>query len=221
MIERLNANQSGYRSNPVCADHPCGGSSISQPLRGGPLLDDVQQAQLWQALQGKPADGGLWTGPKVAAWMSELLGRPVSAQRGGSTWVALSLTQSDHSMGKLIYRSRKRGKKLAQQTARVQAEHPEADVEVWTMDEHRLGLKPVLQDVGSRTTDCSGTGVFSGYGCMALFTLSREKRIGGFCPKLISTCSIGYWQTSNILALARTSKSFWRWIKPVGIQVRK
>jgi len=31
---------------------------------------------------GKPADGGLWTGPKVAAWMSELLGRPVSAQRG-------------------------------------------------------------------------------------------------------------------------------------------
>jgi len=34
---------------------------------------------------GKPADGGLWTGPKVAAWMSELLGRPVSAQRGGST----------------------------------------------------------------------------------------------------------------------------------------
>jgi len=39
---------------------------------------------------GKPADGGLWTGPKVAAWMSELLGRPVSAQRGGSMG-ALSL----------------------------------------------------------------------------------------------------------------------------------
>jgi len=57
-------------------------SQTSQP-GGGPLLDDVQQA--WQALQGKPADGGLWTGPKVAAWMSELLGRPVSAQRGGST----------------------------------------------------------------------------------------------------------------------------------------
>jgi len=51
--------------------------------RAGPLLDDVQQA-LWQALQ-ENADGGLWTGPKVAAWMSELLGRPVSAQQGGST----------------------------------------------------------------------------------------------------------------------------------------
>jgi len=56
-------------------------------LGAGPLLDDAA------ASTGKPADGGLWTGPKVAAWMSELLGRPVSAQRGGSR-VALSLTQS-------------------------------------------------------------------------------------------------------------------------------
>jgi len=36
----------------------------------------------YASFAGKPADGGLWTGPKVAAWMSELLGRPVSAQRG-------------------------------------------------------------------------------------------------------------------------------------------
>lgn len=47
-----------------------------------PLLNDVQLAQLWQALQDKPADGGLWNGPKVAAWMSEILGREVSPQRG-------------------------------------------------------------------------------------------------------------------------------------------
>jgi len=93
----------------------------------------MQQAQLWQALQESLPM--VVCGPKVAAWMSELR-RPVSAQR----WeylVALSLTQSATSMGKLIYRSSVE-KKLAQQTARVQAEHP-ADVEVWTMDEHRLG----------------------------------------------------------------------------------
>ena len=35
-----------------------------------PLLDDQQQALLWQALQAPPADGGLWSGTKVAAWMS-------------------------------------------------------------------------------------------------------------------------------------------------------
>ncbi|WP_292774473.1 MULTISPECIES: hypothetical protein [unclassified Nostoc] len=46
-----------------------------------PLLDDVQLAQLWQILHSLPADAGLWNGPKVAAWMSELLGRKVSPQR--------------------------------------------------------------------------------------------------------------------------------------------
>lgn len=45
-------------------------------------MNDVQQAQLWQALQGKAPDGGLWNGRKVADWMSELLGRLVLPQRG-------------------------------------------------------------------------------------------------------------------------------------------
>lgn len=47
-----------------------------------PLLDEFQQAQLWQILQEPPIDGDLWDGPKVAQWMSELLGRPVHPQRG-------------------------------------------------------------------------------------------------------------------------------------------
>ncbi len=47
-----------------------------------PLLDDHQQALLWQALQQAPEDGGVWSGPKVAMWMSELLGHQVHPQRG-------------------------------------------------------------------------------------------------------------------------------------------
>lgn len=47
-----------------------------------PLLNDVQQALLWQALQETPPDGGLWNGRKVADWMSALLGRRVHRQRG-------------------------------------------------------------------------------------------------------------------------------------------
>ena len=47
-----------------------------------PLLNDQQQALLGQALQEPPSDGGLWTGPKVAQWMSELLGKRVAPQRG-------------------------------------------------------------------------------------------------------------------------------------------
>lgn len=47
-----------------------------------PLLNDVQQAQLWLVLQQPPPDGGLWSGRKVADWMSEILGRKVARQRG-------------------------------------------------------------------------------------------------------------------------------------------
>jgi transposase len=47
-----------------------------------PLLNDLQQAQLWQVLQEPPADGDFWDGPKVAQWMSDLLGRPIHPQRG-------------------------------------------------------------------------------------------------------------------------------------------
>src|SRR5713226_328915 len=46
------------------------------------LLSQEQQAQLQQALEGPPADGGLWTGPKVARWIESHTGRKVHAQRG-------------------------------------------------------------------------------------------------------------------------------------------
>src|SRR5229473_6784040 len=47
-----------------------------------PLLSAELQAELAEALQRPPADGGLWNGPKVAAWMQERLGRPVDPRRG-------------------------------------------------------------------------------------------------------------------------------------------
>jgi transposase len=47
-----------------------------------PLLSVEQRAQLTEALEGPAPDGGLWTGPKVAGWMSEQLGRAVRPQRG-------------------------------------------------------------------------------------------------------------------------------------------
>ena len=50
--------------------------------RGQRFLDETQQASLEAALSAPPADGGLWTGPKVAAWISETLQRPVSDVSG-------------------------------------------------------------------------------------------------------------------------------------------
>jgi transposase len=47
-----------------------------------PLLSPEQQEELAAALQTAPGDGGLWSGPKVALWMQERLGRNVAPQRG-------------------------------------------------------------------------------------------------------------------------------------------
>lgn len=47
-----------------------------------PLIEDVEQAQLWQALQENAPDGGLWNGRKVADWLTSITGREVSRQRG-------------------------------------------------------------------------------------------------------------------------------------------
>lgn len=51
-----------------------------------PLLDAAGQAALHEALTTPPADGGLWTGPKVAQWLGKRLERTVAPQVG---WVYL------------------------------------------------------------------------------------------------------------------------------------
>jgi len=50
------------------------------------LLSAAQEAQLAAALEGPAPDGGLWTGPKVAAWITATTGRAVSDHLG---WVSL------------------------------------------------------------------------------------------------------------------------------------
>ena len=47
-----------------------------------PRLSQEDEAALRDALAEPPAEGGLWTGPKVAAWMARRLGRKVWPQRG-------------------------------------------------------------------------------------------------------------------------------------------
>jgi transposase len=47
-----------------------------------PVLDVQQQESLQRALEAAPADHGLWSGPKVARWISQELNQPVSAVTG-------------------------------------------------------------------------------------------------------------------------------------------
>src|SRR3954454_5548291 len=56
-----------------------GGGARGGPRRGG----GGERARPGRpARAGPPADGGLWTGPKVATWMAARLGRKVWPQRG-------------------------------------------------------------------------------------------------------------------------------------------
>jgi transposase len=45
-------------------------------------LTAEQQQRLAQALEGPAPDGGLWTGPKVAAWIAAETGQPTHPQLG-------------------------------------------------------------------------------------------------------------------------------------------
>ncbi len=51
-----------------------------------PLLSPALRTELDETLQGPAPDGGLWSSPKVAAWLTERLGRPVAKQRA---WEAM------------------------------------------------------------------------------------------------------------------------------------
>ncbi len=114
------------------------------------LLTDLEQAMLWQALSAPPPDGGLWNGRKVADWMSKLLDRRVSPQRGWEYLrymrFRLRSPRPHHEKADPVEQEAWK-KKLTQEAVKVQAAHPDADVEVWCEDEHRLGLKPIMRRV--------------------------------------------------------------------------
>ena len=95
------------------------------------FLDETQQAALEAALSAPPSDGGLWTGPKVAAWISETLERPVSAVSGWKylkRWVILykPLVPAMRKLRRLM--PSKPLKKTQRALAILESQHPEKPV---------------------------------------------------------------------------------------------
>lgn len=115
-----------------------------------PKLDDVQQALLLPAIRGTAPDGGLWNGRKVADYLSELLGTPVSRQQGWKYLkqmeLRLRVPRPQHQETDLAEQEAWK-KKLNDEMERVQHQYPDADVEIWCEDEHRIGLQPVMRRV--------------------------------------------------------------------------
>jgi len=121
-----------------------------QNAGASPPLSKEQQVQLQRMLEGGPPDGGLWTGPKVAYWMDGQTGRKIHPQRGWDYLKRVGLTlliprPRHYKADKDKQEAFK--KELPQHIKQIQREHPQAQVELWCMDEHRIGLKPVLRRV--------------------------------------------------------------------------
>lgn len=113
-----------------------------------PLLDDVQQALLWQALQEPASDGRQWNGRKVADWIAELIGRPVGRQRGWEYFkqmrLRLRVPRPIHEEAAPKEQAEWK-KNLATQVEKIRQAHPDCDVELWAMDEHRAGLTAIFR----------------------------------------------------------------------------
>src|SRR3972149_8685123 len=74
-------------------DGPAGlGDRRKQNPGATPLLNVEQRKALWAALQGPAPDGGLWTGKKVAQWMSAQTGCKIHIQRGWEYMRSLGFT---------------------------------------------------------------------------------------------------------------------------------
>jgi transposase len=116
-----------------------------------PHLSASQQDELAAALTaGSAPEGERWSGRTVADWMSQRLGRRVGRQLG---WVYL------RRLGARLRVPRPRHvqadpqaqadfkQQLRPLLRAVATAFPHASVELWAVDEHRIGLKPLLRKV--------------------------------------------------------------------------
>jgi transposase len=116
----------------------------------GQLLTAAHREELRAALRGPAPQHDRWNGRTVAAWMAQRLGRPICRQLG---WVYL------RRLGARLRRPRPRHihadpqaqadfkRHLRPLLREVATAFPQARVELWAMDEHRIGLKPILDKV--------------------------------------------------------------------------
>lgn len=73
-----------------------GADGLKDRRRGNPgakpLVSADVRAELQARLAEPPEDGGVWTGPKVARWLSQRLERPIAPQRAWEVLRAIGFT---------------------------------------------------------------------------------------------------------------------------------
>ena len=121
-----------------------------QTRPGKRLLTAAQQEELLEALGGPAPQHDRWNRRTVADWIAHQLERPVCRQLG---WIylrrlgaRLCVPRPRHvdadAQAQADFKQRLRPLLRAVATA-----FPLATVELWAVDEHRIGLKPILREV--------------------------------------------------------------------------
>jgi hypothetical protein len=117
---------------------------------GRPDLPAAQLAELEAAVAGPHPECDRWCGRTVAQWLAERLGRRVSRQLG---------CRSLRRLGARWCKPRPRHVRADPQAhidfkqhlhpllRAVATAFPQASVELWAVDEYRIGLKPLLKRV--------------------------------------------------------------------------
>jgi transposase len=114
------------------------------------LLPEEQREALHDAAASAHPEGDRWCGRTAAAWIGERVGRQVCRQTGwrslrrlGARWCQprpRPIGADPAAQAEFIARLRPLLRAVA--TA-----FPQAAVELWAVDEHRVGLKPILHTV--------------------------------------------------------------------------
>jgi transposase len=122
---------------------------------GRPDLPASQLPELGAAVAGPHPDGDRWCGRTVAQWLAERLGRRVSRQLGwrslrrlGARWLKpwpRHVRADPHAQADFKQQLRPLLRDVATAI-------PQATVELWAVDEHRIGLKPILRKVWTLPT---------------------------------------------------------------------
>lgn len=114
------------------------------------LLTVAQQDALLAALSGPAPRHDRWTGRTVAEWLGQHLARPVCRQVGWAylrrLGARLRVPRPRHAQADALAQAdfKRRLRPLLRDVATA---FPQATVELWAVDEHRIGLKPILQKV--------------------------------------------------------------------------
>jgi len=115
------------------------------------LLDNSQLEKLMVAIKSCPSDGGVWTGGKVARWIESETGvKKVWNQRG---WDYLKKCKYSWQRPRPKHRKGDPGQQqefklnLPKYVDKLQKQYPQAQIEVYFFDEHRVGLKPIIRKV--------------------------------------------------------------------------